>query len=114
MRFKLIMTLVKPEVTNRVVESARKAGATGDVIIPARGSGGAETKFFGISIEDKTEIILFIVEEHIVKSVLESIKVDCCLDEPGNGIALVLDIDKIVGLDKQIETIKSKLRNEDL
>ena len=114
MRFKLIMTLVNPDITNQVIDAARRAGATGDVIIPARGSGSTETKFFGVSLEDTTEIILFIVEEHIVKNVLEAIKSDCSLEDPGNGVAIVLSIDKVVGLDKQIEAIKGKLRNEQL
>ncbi len=114
MRFKLIMTLVNPDITNQVIDAARRAGATGDVIIPARGSGSTETKFFGVSLEDTTEIILFIVEEHIVKNVLEAIKLDCSLEEPGNGVAIVLSIDKVIGLDKQIEAIKGKLRNEQL
>lgn len=114
MRFKLIMTLVNPDITNQVIDAARRAGATGDVIIPARGSGSTETKFFGVSLEDTTEIILFIVEEHIVKNVLEAIKRDCSLEDPGNGVAIVLSIDKVIGLDKQIEAIKGKLRNEQL
>lgn len=114
MRFKLIMTLVNPDITNQVIDAARRAGATGDVIIPARGSGSTETKFFGVSLEDTTEIILFIVEEHIVKNVLEAIKLDCRLEDPGNGVAIVLSIDKVIGLDKQIEAIKGKLRNEQL
>ncbi|MFN3918270.1 MAG: P-II family nitrogen regulator [Flavobacteriales bacterium] len=114
MKFKLVMTLVNPEITNRVVDAAKKAGATGDVIIPARGAGSTETKFFGISVEDKTEIILFVVEEHIVNKVLDAITIDCKLSEPGNGIAIVLSIDKVAGLDRQIDMIKNKLREERL
>jgi len=112
MKFKLVMTFVNPDITNNVVDAAKKAGATGDVIIPARGSGSNETKFLGITVEDKTDIVLFVVEEHNVNNVIDAITIDCKLCEPGNGIAIVLSIDRVAGLDNQINTIKSRLRNE--
>jgi len=114
MRFKLIMTLVSPDITNEVIDVAKKAGATGDVIMPARGSGSTQSKFFGVSIEDKTNVILFVVEEHTVNKVLDAITQECKLCDPGNGIAIVLSIDKVAGLDRQIESIKTKLRDENL
>ena len=68
MRFKLIITFVKPNICDKVVDAMKEAGATGATIIPARGTGIHEAKsFFGLSIEDHTEIILFIVEEHVVE-----------------------------------------------
>jgi nitrogen regulatory protein PII len=114
MKFKLIMTLVEPEITNDVVATAKKAGATGNVIMPARGCGIEETKFFGISVEDKTDVVLFIVEEHSVNKIIDAITVDCKLHEPGRGVAIVLSIDKVAGLEKQIVKIKDKLKNEQL
>lgn len=114
MRFKLIMALVNPEKTNLVVETAKNAGATGDVIIPARGAGMNQARIMGISITDKTDVVLFIVEEHIVKEILEAVEKVCDLDDPGNGVAIILSIDKVVGLSRQIEKIKDRLREEQL
>lgn len=112
MKFKLIMSLVNPEITEKVIDAAKQAGATGDVVIPARGSGSNTSTFFGLEIEDKTEIVLFVVEESAVNAVLNAITIDCKLCEPGNGIAIVLNIDQFSGLDKQIELIKIKKRKE--
>jgi nitrogen regulatory protein PII len=112
MKFKLVIALVNPEITIEVIESAKKAGATGDVILSGRGTGSKETKFMGIQVEDKTDIVLFIVEEHTVSKVMDAITIDCKLCEPGNGIACVLSIDRVAGLETQIDTIKSQLRNE--
>lgn len=114
MRFKLIMTFVKPELTEMVLKTAKKNGATGDVIVQAKGSGLEPAKFLGISIADKTDIVLMVVEEHIVKKVLNALELDCKLQEPGNGIALVMGIERVGGLDRQIEAIKEKLREENL
>lgn len=114
MKFKLVMTIVNPDITESVIKSAKKSGATGEVIIPARGSGSNPAKFLGVQIVDKTEIILFVVEEHLVNNVLESITSECKLSEPGNGIAVVLSVEKVAGLEKQIESIKTILKEENL
>lgn len=114
MKFKLIVALVNPEITNEVIDTAKKSGATGNVTIPARGCGIEETKFLGIAIEDRTDVILFVVEEHSVKRILENISKETKLDEPGNGIVVVLSIDQVAGLDRQIAKIKDKLKSEQL
>jgi len=114
MRFKLVMTMVSPEITDKVIDSDKKAGATGNVILSARGSGMNETKLFGFSVEDKTNLILFIVEEHSVNKILDAVTKDCKINEPGNGLAVVLSIDKVAGLEKQIGKIKDRLKEENL
>jgi nitrogen regulatory protein PII len=75
MQFKLIMAFVKPSISDAVVDAMKKAGATGATIIPARGTGIHEAKsFFGLSIEAHTEIIVFLVEEHVVENLMNVIQ----------------------------------------
>ena len=62
MRFKLIVAMVNPNITNNIIETAKTKGATGDVILSGRGTGIEETKLFGISVADKTDVVLFLVE----------------------------------------------------
>ena len=112
MRFKLIVALVNPDITDKVVKVAKKAGATGDVIIQAKGNGLEETSFLGLSIQEKTNIILFVVEEHHVDDIIQAVSRDCQLEEPGNGIMMVLSIDKVAGLSRQIKKIRENLNNE--
>jgi len=112
MRFKLIVAFIKPEISDNVVKVAKKAGATGDVIIQAKGTGLNEISFMGISIQDKTNVLLFVVEEHLVNPIIQSVTTECRLEEPGNGIMLVLSIDRVAGLSKQIKKIREKLNNE--
>ncbi|CAN2039519.1 P-II family nitrogen regulator [Candidatus Magnetomoraceae bacterium gMMP-15] len=111
MRFKIILSTVKPDITDRVVDAAKEAGATGATIIPARGTGIKEAKtFFGLSLELQTDIILFLVEEHIVKQILEAIKKAGKFDKPGTGIAFVLSVEKIIGLESQMEKFKENVK----
>jgi nitrogen regulatory protein PII len=113
MRFKLILALVKPHVTDQVVDALKKEGATGATIIPARGTGLKEAKtFFGLSIEDQTDILLFLVEEHVVDKLLEVIKTAGKFDEPGTGIAFTLPIEHVIGLESQMPKFKEQARDQ--
>jgi len=113
MRFKIIMAMVKPHLTDAVVDATKKAGATGATIIPARGTGIHEGKsFFGLMIEDQTDIILFVVEEHVVEDLLETVKTTGKFDQPGTGIALVIPIEHVCGLESQMEKFKDQARDQ--
>ena len=113
MQFKLIMAFVKPDITDTVVDAMKEAGATGATIIPARGTGIHEAKsFFGLSIEDKTEIIVFLVEEHVVEKLMKVIRLAGKFDQPGTGIAIVLPVEHIVGLESQMKKFKDQARDQ--
>lgn len=113
MQFKLIMTFVKPSITDNVVDAMKKAGATGATIIPARGTGMNEAKsFFGLSIEPQTDIIVFLVEEHVVENLMKVIQLAGKFDKPGTGIAFVLPIEHVAGLDSQMKIFKDQARDQ--
>lgn len=111
MRFKLILASVKSDITDTVVDAAKEAGATGATIIPARGTGIHEAKtFFGLTLEAQTDIIMFLVEEHIVVKVLDAIKKAGKFHKPGTGIAFVLPVEHVVGLESQMEAFKQEVK----
>jgi len=113
MQFKLIMAFVKPSITDQVVDAMKKAGATGATIIPARGTGMHEAKsFFGLSIEDQTDIIVFLVEEHVVENLMKVIQLAGKFGEPGTGIAFVLPIEHVAGLESQMKIFKDQARDQ--
>jgi nitrogen regulatory protein PII len=113
MQFKLIMAFVKPNITDAVVDAMKEAGATGATIIPARGTGVREAKtFFGLSIEDQTDIIVFLVEEHVVENLMKVIRLAGKFDEPGTGIAFVLPVEHVAGLESQMKKFKAQARDK--
>jgi nitrogen regulatory protein PII len=113
MKFKIVFAPVKTHKTDPVVDAAKAAGATGATIIPARGTGMREAKtFFGLTLEDQTDIVMFLLEVHLVKPVLEAIKVAGEFDKPGTGIAFVLPVDEVIGLESQIEKFKEEVREK--
>ena len=113
MKFKVILASVKTDLTDIVVDAAKTAGATGATIIPARGTGMREAKtFFGLSLEAPTDIIMLLLEEHIVRQVLAAISAAGKFDQPGTGIAFVLPVEAAVGLESQMEQFKQEAREQ--
>lgn len=113
MKFKVVLASVKTDITDRVVDAAKAAGATGATIIPARGTGIREAKsFFGLSLEAPTDIIMFLLEEHIVQSVLTAIASAGKFDKPGTGIAFILPVESVIGLESQMKRFKEEVKDQ--
>jgi nitrogen regulatory protein PII len=103
MAYKSIIAMVKPNLTDMVVDSAKQAGATGATIILASGTGAHEAKtFFGLSLDVRTDLIIFLVEDVIVEPVLNAIKEAGRFSEPGTGIAFVFAVEQTVGFESQL------------
>lgn len=117
MKFKLIVVMIGDALTDKAIETARSKGATGcTVVTSARGEGLKPQKtFLGLTVEGQRDLILFLVEEHRSRTILEAIGEACRLDkEPGTGVAFQIDIEDAVGLRGQIASIASTIGEEDL
>lgn len=115
MHFKLIIAFVDDDKTNDVMKAARKAGATGATIINnARGEGLTRNKtFLGLSLESQRDAILFVVEEHLARHILEDIaRVGKFDEKPGTGIAVQIDVEDAVGVAHQAEKLVDKVEAE--
>jgi nitrogen regulatory protein PII len=103
MAFKCIVAMVKPDLTDKVVSSAKAVGATGATILPASGTGAREAKsFFGLSLDIRTDVVIFLVGEELVAPVLTAIKDAGRFSEPGTGIAFVLAVEQTAGFESQL------------
>ena len=103
MAYKSIVAMVKPDLTDRVINSAKEVGATGATIIPASGTGAHEAKtFFGLSLDVRTDVVIFLVDELRVEPVLTAIKEAGRFSEPGTGIAFVIAVEQTAGFESQL------------
>ncbi|MCG8668707.1 MAG: P-II family nitrogen regulator [Pseudomonadales bacterium] len=112
MHFKMIVVFVEDDKTNAVMQAARQAGATGATVINnARGEGLTRSKtFFGLTLETQRDVILFLVEEHLSRHILEEIGRAGEFDEkPGTGIAFQLDVEDAVGISHQAKKITDEM-----
>lgn len=115
MHFKMIIAVVDDSLSERLLEAARKAGATGATVLnQARGEGlKRATTFFGLSLESPRDVILFLVEEHMSRRILDRInQVGAFEERPGLGIAVQLDVEDAVGIASQARMLRTSVEEE--
>ena len=97
------------------MQAAREKGATGATVITnARGEGLKATKtFFGLNLETQRDVVLFLVEEHVARDILETIaKVGDFDSKPSSGIAFQLDVEDAVGVSHQVAQLHQVVEEE--
>ncbi|MCG7870217.1 MAG: P-II family nitrogen regulator [Candidatus Thiodiazotropha taylori] len=115
MHFKLIIALVEDSTTEKVLEAARSAGATGSTVINhARGEGIEQSKtFLGLTLDTQRDVLLLLVEEHLSRTILEKISEAGEFDnQSGSGIAFQIDIEDAVGVSHQIASLSHVVEEE--
>lgn len=115
MHFKLIIAFVDDDKTSDVMKAARETGATGATIISnARGEGLKPSKsFFGLSLDSQRDVVLFLVESHLSREILEKISAVAEFEEkPGTGIAIQIDVEDAVGVSHQIEKLTGMMEEK--
>jgi len=97
--YHVITIIVDKGNAEDVVRAAEKAGSKGGTILNGRGSGVHETsKVFAMEIELEKEIVLILSEVDRTDAIVSSIRKDLKIDEPGNGIIFVQDVNKTYGI----------------
>jgi len=97
--YSAIYVVVDKGNAEAVIDAANTAGARGGTIVNARGSGIHETqKLFSIEIEPEKEKVFIIAKNELKDSIVASIRSTLMIDEPGNGIIFVLDVNEAYGL----------------
>ena len=115
MNLKMIMALVKDEITQTVIDAAREKGATGATIITsAQGEGLKKEKtFLGLDLAAQRDIVLFMVAAPKAREIIETINKAGRLDEdPGAGIAVQIALEDAVGITSQLQTLKDEVEEE--
>lgn len=97
--YHIITTIVDKGKGEEVVNASKEAGASGGTIINARGSGVNETsKIFNMEIEPEKEIVMIVSHTDKSHQIIDKIKKDLNIDEPGQGILFVQEAAEVHGL----------------
>jgi nitrogen regulatory protein PII len=115
MHFKLIIAFVEDDKTDLVLATAREHGAKGATVINnARGEGLKQTKtFFGLALETQRDVLLFLVEEHLSRHILEKIALVAEFDnKPGIGIAFQIDVEDAIGVMRQVKELNQEIEDK--
>lgn len=113
MRLKLIVVTLHTHLTERVIQAAKRAGATDVTILPARGKGLADGRsFLGLSMDSQRDVLFFVLEENMVLAVSRAIYLDGELDNPGTGMLFVLDVEQAMGLKEQHTSLETAIHEQ--
>lgn len=97
--FQLIVTIVNSGDSEKVIKAAAKAGAEGGTIINGRGTGVNERqKFMNFTIDPEKDVVLTLIPESYTEAVVESIENAVDLNAPGKGIAFLIDVENVFGV----------------
>jgi len=97
--FKLILIIVKKNLSRRVIKACKKAGAEGGTVLPGRGTGTHDAgSIFGVKVEPEKDIILCLAPNELVSRVLSKVRAAARFDKPGTGIAFVVNSKNICGI----------------
>jgi nitrogen regulatory protein PII len=110
-KFQLIVAIVAQGNATQLIAAAKAAGAEGGTILRGRGSGIHESnRFLGIPIEPEKDVVLVLIAERLTDAVMNAIVEAGKLDQPGKGIAFVLDVPRVEGIVHLGEVVTSGKR----
>lgn len=113
MKFKLIMAIVDDRRTRALLKAARDAGATGSTVISSVRGEGSKRSFgiLGLEISEIRDVLLFLVEEHRARRILEKLAEIGQFDETsGTGIAVQLDVEDALGVSHQMQKLAEEVK----
>ena len=91
----LILITVNQGYTDQVMQTARKAGATGGTVVRARLAGSdPETVFQGMELQPEREILAILAPDSIRDQVMEDVNREFGLRSEAGGILCSLPVDK--------------------
>ncbi len=96
----LIVTIVSEGFSEKVMNSAKKAGAFGGTLINGRSiyQTNSKRQFLGFSIEPEKDVILIVTENGKTNNIMDAIVKDTGLKTEGGGIIFSLPITEAIGL----------------
>lgn len=97
--FQLIVTIVNTGDSQKVIKAAADAGAEGGTILNGRGTGVNEQQtFMNFTIDPEKDVILTLVPSSYTDKVVSSIEQAVDLNAPGRGIAFLIDVENVFGV----------------
>lgn len=94
-----IFVIVERGESERVLEAAHEAGATGGTVIHARGSGAEQKKrLFNMDIDPEKDVVLILAHQDQGDEITDRIHRELDLDQPNHGVLFRLGVNETRGL----------------
>lgn len=96
--YKLVVAVVQRGYSDKVVFSAKSAGAKGAVILQGKGAGESKKQFFGFKIDPENEVVLILVKEEIVVPIMKAIYSTTDYQSSARGMVFALPVSYVTGM----------------
>lgn len=98
--YHLIVTIITEGYSDKVMNTAKKAGASGGTLIRGRSlfQTSSKRQFLGFSIEPEKDVVLIVANDKIKKPVMEAIVKETGLKTKAGAIVFALPISEAIGL----------------
>ena len=84
----LVGIVVNKGYAEDAMAAARKAGAGGGTVVPARGTAKPDDEtFFGVKLVPEKELLLVLADSSLADAVVDAVRALPCFAEKGSGIA---------------------------
>jgi nitrogen regulatory protein PII len=108
-KYDLILVIIDAEQHDIVIEACKKADAAVYTAFSVQGSIGKKSfKLLAVEVENPKEIIMILTPESKTQEVKRQIISDADLDNPDNGILLVIDIKELGGFSSLLSSLNIK------
>jgi nitrogen regulatory protein PII len=105
-KYDLIIAIIDAEQHDIVIEACRKSGAPVYTAFTVQGSVGKKSfKLLTVEVETPKEIIMVLTPQSKTEKVKKQIIQDADLDNPNNGIVLVLDVKDLGGYSSLLSSL---------
>ena len=107
----LIFCIVNEGFSDLVMDTAREVGARGGTVVSARGTANKEAEqLFRIDIQPQKEMVMIVVPTALRDDVLHALYKEVGLNTPGQGIAIAMPVDNVVGISdvKPVDKLEQK------
>ena len=95
----LIVVITNQGYTDKVMDSARAAGATGGTVVHAKGTGGElAKKFFGVSIASEKEMVFILTREETRKPIMKAVMNGAGMQTEAQSLVFSLPVSDLAGL----------------
>lgn len=99
MTHELIVVITNQGYTDKVMDAARGAGATGGTVVHAKGTGTElAKKFFGVSIAAEKELILILARTETRKPIMKAIMQEAGMKTEAQSLVFSLPVSDLAGL----------------
>ena len=98
-RHSLILVAVNQGYTDQVMQTARRAGATGGTAVHAKGTGTElAKKFFGVSIAAEKELVFILTKPEDRRAIMKAIVTHAGMQTPAKSIVFSMPVCDVAGL----------------